>query len=134
MVYGASPQGLALAVASRESDPQLVAVAHRALAGGDDHRGRFPGPVGRVGLRDTTFGGRRVAVGQSPNEFAAALAVGARRRVTIVDDGAFLSGVALAAGVAVLSEEPTAVWDDALAYLQRAIEMGLVMAEENDRA
>ncbi|MCI0678937.1 MAG: hypothetical protein L0Z63_07830, partial [Actinobacteria bacterium] len=124
--HGAESRGIALAVAARESDPQLVAVAHPALAPGEGRLARFPRPVGRVALRDEVFSGRRVAVGHSPNTFASALVVGARRRVTIVDEGAFLSGVALAAGCLVTGP----VWDEALTYLRVATEMGVVMAEE----
>jgi hypothetical protein len=49
--------------------------------------------------------------------------------VTIVDDGDFLSGIALAAAVMVAGAEPAPVWDHALDYLQAATAMGLVMAE-----
>ncbi len=128
-VYGASPQGLALAVAARETDPQLVAVAHPGLDGGNDHRAQFPQPIGRVPVGDSTYSGKRVAEARSVNEFGAVLTVGASRRVTVVDDGDFLSGIALAAGVAVVGESPVAVWDCALAYLETATEMGLVLAE-----
>lgn len=129
-VYGASPPGLALAVAARETDPRLVAVAHPGLSGGNDHRATFPHPIGSVPVGDSLYSGRRVAEARSVNEYGAVLTVGASRRVTIVDDGDFLSGIALAAGVAVVEEEPIAVWDSALAYLETATEMGLVMAEE----
>jgi predicted RNA-binding protein with TRAM domain len=81
-------------------------------------------------VADAEFGGHRVAVGRSPDKFAACLAIGAERRVTIVDEGAFLSGIALAAGVFVVEAEPGAVWDQALSYLQIASAMGLVMAED----
>lgn len=129
-VYGASPQGLALAVAAREADPQLVAVAHPELTGGNDHRAGFPHPVGRAMVGDSLYSGKRVAEARSANRFGAVLTVGATRRVTIVDEGDFLSGIALAAGIAVVGDEPTAVWDSALAYLQAATDMGLVLAEE----
>jgi hypothetical protein len=49
--------------------------------------------------------------------------------VTVVDHGAFLSGVALAAGLAAVNGSNRPVWDDALSYLETATEMGLVMAE-----
>ncbi|MFP4074456.1 MAG: hypothetical protein ACLFVZ_10500, partial [Actinomycetota bacterium] len=64
-----------------------------------------------------------------PNEFAACLAVGASRRVTVVDHGGFMAGVALAAAVAAANGTNRSVWDEALAYLEAATEMGLVMAE-----
>ncbi|MGH8870920.1 MAG: hypothetical protein ACRDWS_02985 [Acidimicrobiia bacterium] len=129
-VWGASPVGLALALAARESDPRIVAVAHPDLDEGSDHQVRFPDPIGRVKVADATFGGRHVALAKSPDRFAACLAVGAERRVTIIDDGAFMSGVALAAAVDIVGETPMAVWDQALAYLQTAAAMGLVMADD----
>lgn len=129
-VWAASPTGLALALAARESDPRLVAVAHPDLSSDSfDRTTRFPDPVGRVGVREAQLGGRPVAEGHSPNEFAACLAVGANRRVTVVDLGAFLSGVALAAGVAAVNGAGAPVWEHALPYLEAATEMGLVMAE-----
>ncbi len=129
-VWGASPTGLALALAARELDPQLVALAHPDISGSSTSRTtRFPDPVGKVGIFDATLGGRPIALGHSPNEFAACLAVGAGRRVTVVDHGGFLSGVALAAGVAAVNGSERPVWEEALAYLETATEMGLVMAE-----
>ena len=129
-VWGASPEGLTLAMASRESDPRLVAVAHPSLESGKDHRARFPDPIGRLDVADTTYAGQRLATARSPNSFAACLAIGAERRVTIIDDGMFTSGIALAASVAMVDKEPGPVWDNALPYLQAATKMGLVMAED----
>ncbi len=129
VVWGASPVGLALSLAARESDLQLVGAAHPDLAGaGGDQTTRFPDPVGRIAVADTTVGGRPVAIGKSPNDFAACLAVGAERRVTILDDGEFMSGIALAAGFAVAGKGGP-VWDSALTYLETVTEMGLVMGE-----
>ncbi len=130
-VWGASPEGLTLALASRESDPRLIALAHPSMTGGKDHRARFPDPVGRIDVADSTYGGHRIALGRSPNEFAACLAIGADRRVTIIDDGLFMSGVALAASVAAANGEPGPVWDAALPFLMTATELGLVMAEND---
>lgn len=131
-VWGASPTGLALALAARESDPRLVAVAHPDIETDTfDRTTRFPDPVGRVGVKESVLNGRPVAEGHSPNEFSACLAVGAERRVTVVDHGRFLSGVALAAGVYVANGDAVAVWDRALAYLEAATEMGLVMAQSD---
>ena len=128
--WGASPAGLTVALASREPDPRLVAVAHPDIDGtGASRQTRFPDPVGRVAVRDDRYGGRPLAVGHSPNEFAACLAVGAERRVAVVDHGAFMSGVALAAGISVASDSGSSVWESALPYLEAAAEMGLVMAE-----
>ncbi|HJQ75991.1 MAG TPA: hypothetical protein VJ948_01880 [Acidimicrobiia bacterium] len=129
-MWGASPVGVALALAAREPDPRLVAVAHPLID--DSHTTRttrFPDPLGRLGVRDAEFGGRPVAIAHSPNEFAACLAVGAERRVAVVDHGEFMSGVALGAGVIVASDEPAPVWDHALPYLETITTMGLVMAQ-----
>lgn len=129
-VWGASPQGLTLSLASRETDPRLVALAHPDLEPGNDHRARFPDPIGMLDVADAAYAGRRLATAVSPNEFAACLAIGTDRRVTIIDEGSFLSGIALAAAVAVAEGEPKPVWDHALAYLRAATSMGLVMAED----
>ncbi len=131
-VWGASPAGLAISLAARESDPRLVAVAHPGIEDATtDRTTRFPDPVGRVGLFDGMVGGRPVAMAHSPNQFAACLAVGASRRVTMVDQGDFMSGIALAAGLAVADGGGGPVWNGALAYLEAATEMGLVMAESD---
>jgi hypothetical protein len=129
-VWGASPVGLTLALASRETDPRLVAVAHPELGEGSGRQLRFPDPVGVLSVTDTVVGGRPIAVAQSTGPFAAALIEGARRRVTIVDDGAFLAGIALAAAATIARPDPAPVWDRALEYLQAAMAMGLVMAED----
>lgn len=130
-VWGASAEGLTLALASRESDPRLIALAHPELPEGNDHRARFPDPIGRIEVADSDYAGRRIALGRSPNEFAACLAVGADRRVTIIDDGHFLSGVALAASVAAVNGVGRPVWEDSLPFLKTATELGLVMAEDS---
>lgn len=129
-VWGASPSGLTLALAARETDPQLVAMAHPDVEDGNDHMARFPDPIGVLDVADSTYAGHRLALGRSPNEFCACLAIGASRKVTIVDDGAFLAGIALAAAIEVTDEEPAPVWDRALPYLRVATAMGLVMAED----
>jgi hypothetical protein len=129
-VWGASPTGLAVALAAREPDPRLVAVAHPEVSDkGTTRTTRFPDPIGRIAVFDGTVGDKPVALGRSPNEFAACLAVGAGRRVTVVDHAGFLSGIALAAGVAAINGSARPVWDAALLYLEAVTEMGLVMAE-----
>jgi hypothetical protein len=128
-VAAASPAGIALALADRETDPRLVAVSHPEYEEGEDHQVRFPEPVGQGMVSDVAYAGKRVAMAQSENRFAACLAIGAKRRVTIVDDGAFLSGVALAAAVDVARAEPRLAFEDSLSYLQAATAMGLVMAD-----
>ncbi|MGH8916593.1 MAG: hypothetical protein ACRDZM_19020 [Acidimicrobiia bacterium] len=129
-VWGASPVGLALALAAREPEPKIIAVAHPDLDEGFDHQVRFPDPIDGLKVADATFGGRPVALAKSLDRFAACLAVGTDRRVTIVDDGAFMSGIALAAGIDAVGETSIAVWGRALPYLQAAMAMGLVMAED----
>jgi hypothetical protein len=129
-VWGANPRGMTLALASRESDPRLVAVAHPDLDEGPDHHARFPDPLGKLNVHDTTYGGQRLGEAKSPNEFAACLAIGTDRRVTIIDDAAFMSGIALAASVDIAKGAPKPVWEDALPYLKAATGMGLVMAED----
>ena len=104
-------------------------MAHPDRDEGTDHLVRFPEPVGRATVADTTYSKRRVSIAKSPNRFAACLAVGAGRSVTIVDDGAFLSGVALAAAVDLAGDNPMLAFEDALTYLQAATDMGLVMAD-----
>lgn len=126
-VYGASPEGLTLALAERETDPRVVAVAHPDLEGGDDQKIRFPDPVGSLGSANTVYAGHSLAVAKASDHFAVCLAVGAERRVTVIDDAAFMSGIALAAGLAALNGEAAPVWDHALGYLNTAVEMGLVM-------
>ena len=130
IVWGASPVGLALALGAREPDPRIIAVAHPDLEEGFDHQVRFPDPVGPAKVADATFGGKHVALAKSPDRFAACLAVGSERQVTIVDDGTFMSGIALAAAIDIVAEKAAPVWDSALGYLQAAAVMGLVMAED----
>ena len=127
-VWGASPGGLALSLAARESDPRLVAVAHPGVQGGSDQTVRFPKPIGRISAADSAVGGLRLAQARS-SQFSACLVEGGTRSVSIVDDGAFLAGVALAAGIACVGTGGP-VWDNALPYLQAAVLMGLVMAED----
>ena len=130
MVWGASPVGVALALAAREPDPRVVAVAHPDLDEGTEHQVRFPDPIGSLKISNASLDGKQVALAKSPDQLAACLAIGAKRRVTVIDDGAFLSGIALAAGVAIVADQPRPVWDSALSYLQTAAAMGLVMADD----
>ena len=131
-VWGASPRGMTLALATREPDPRLVALAHPDCdAARGDGEVRFPDPVGRVTTADDSVDGRPLAVGKSPNGFAACLVEGAERRVTVVDHAAFMSGIALAAGVVIATGGDRPVWSEALTYLEAAAEMGLVMAESD---
>lgn len=129
VVWGASPLGLALALAERENDPEEIAVAHPDLAPQLGGRVRFPDPVGRVGVAETAVGGRSMLAGKPNGSFAAVMVKGRDRSVAVVDDGAFMTGITLAAGVAVADGTPRPVWGDSLSYLMAVTEMGLVMAE-----
>ncbi|HEU4318485.1 MAG TPA: hypothetical protein VFS66_00225 [Acidimicrobiia bacterium] len=130
LVWGASPQGIALALAAREPDPRLVALAHPDCPQSrGTHTVRFPDPVGRLEVHDDSVDGRPLATAKATNGFAACLVEGVDRRVAVIDHAGFMSGVALAAGVALSGGVGGPVWSDALAYLETATEMGLVMAE-----
>lgn len=129
VVWGASPRGLTLAMAARESEPRLVALAHPAEAEVEGRVLRFPDPVGEIAVADRTVGGQPLAVGRSPGEFASCLVRGVDRSVTVVDHGGFMAGIALAAGVTLAARGPMPVWAGALEYLQTATTMGLLMGE-----
>ena len=128
VTWGANPTGLALSAASRETEPRLVAVAHPSLEVDSGERTqRFPAPIGSAVVSDDVVHQKPVARAHSKT-FGAVLVESASRRVTLVDDGAFMAGIALAAGAGCV-ERPGPVWESALPYLQMATEMGLVMAE-----
>ena len=130
-VWGANPKGLTFALADREEDPRLVAIAHPDVELSDGPSIRFPDPIGRLAAHNGTYQGRPLATGRSTTDYAACLVESAERRVTIIDDAGFMSGVALAAAIEVAidgTEGP--VWESSLSYLQAATDMGLVMAED----
>ncbi len=130
VVWGADPGGLTLCLAASESDYQLVGVAHPEIASdGSTRRVRFPTPVGLTMVRDTSIDGRQIAVGRSKNAFAASYVVTTDRKRTILDDGKFMAGAALAAGVGVVSEETRPVWADPDTYIDWVTRMGLVIGE-----
>ena len=79
--------------------------------------------------RDTVIDGIPIAVGRSKNAFAASYVVTGTRSRTFIDDGNFMAGVCLAAGVGVLADEPRPVWADPEIYLEWVTQMGLVMGE-----
>jgi hypothetical protein len=134
LVWGASILGLAAAIGARQRKPALVAAAHPDAPAGDGQSVRFARPVGatqvsRVKLDRDGSDATAVELGRSYNEYAACVVQTKKRQVTVVDVAAFLSGIALAAGVAAIRSSPTPVWDRALPYLEMAHSMGLVMAE-----
>ena len=128
-VWGASVSGMAAAMATRERRVEVVAAAHPDHPPGGGSSLRFARPVGATQVDSVTHGPHQVLVGKSYNDYAACLVLARKRRLTIVDQAAFISGIALAAGLAVFADSPRAVWDDALPYLETATGMGLVMAE-----
>lgn len=129
LVWGASPVGMAMAMATRERRPDLIAVAHPEQQPGRGKTVRFARPVGATQTDGVALGDHEVRVGKSYNEYASCLVISKKRRVAVVDLGSFLSGVALAAGVAVAGATAHPVWEGALTYLESATGMGLVMAE-----
>lgn len=132
-VWGASPVGLALALAMRETAPGLVAVAHPGLEEGRDDRAVFPRPVGKVAVSEIVVAGRTVTAGRPGGSYGAVVVGSPQRSVTVVDDAKFMAGVTLAAGAMVLDGTARPVWDEALPYLEAAIAMGLVMASDETR-
>ncbi len=130
-VWGASVAGLALSLATREQEPATAAFASPDIIEAREERIRFPEPIGMIGVAEVDLAGRSLMGGRSGGEYAAALASSDSRRVAIVDEAAFMAGIALAAGVMVAGEEPLPVWAEALGYLQAAAELGLVMAEDS---
>lgn len=130
-VWGASPEGLTIALMSENEEPTLVAVAHPEAGSGEGMLVSFPGPVGALETTSRDYDGIHLAVARSQNGYSACYVRSAVRALTIVDDSRFLSGVALAAGVAALNGEPGPVWRSANRYLHTAIEMGLVMGESS---
>lgn len=128
-VWGASVSGLAAAMATRERRVEVAGAAHPDHPAGTGSSLRFARPVGATQVDSVAHGPHQVLVGKSYNDHAACLVMARKRRLTIVDKAAFLSGIALAAGLAAFADSPRAVWDDALSYLETATGMGLVMAE-----
>lgn len=127
-VWGANLAGLALAMAERESRVTTIAIADPDAPAGSGSSVRFAKPVGATQVAEIALNGHSLLQGKSYNDHAGCLVVSKSRRVTIIDKADFLSGIALAAGVAVLAGEPRPVWDASLVYLETAVAMGLVMA------
>lgn len=133
-VWGASIVGMAAAIGARQRRPNLIAAAHPDAPVGSGRSVRFGRPVGatqvsEVDLNSPNGSSPTVELGKSYNEYAACAVQTKKRQISVVDVAAFLSGVALAAGVAAYGASPSPVWDRALPYLEMAHTMGLVMAE-----
>jgi hypothetical protein len=127
-VWAANIAGLALAMADRETRVSTVAYAHPDESVGSGQSVRFAKPVGATEVEEFALGGRTLLRGKSYNAYAGCLVVSRTRSVTIIDKADYLSGVALAAGISALVDEPRPVWEASLAYLETATGMGLVMA------
>jgi hypothetical protein len=126
-VWGASPEGLTIALMSETEEPTLVAVAHPAAGSGNGMLVSFPAPIGALETSSRDYDGIHLASARSENGYSVCYVRSATRALTIVDDSRFLSGVALAAGIGALDGEPGPVWESANRYLHTAIDMGLVM-------
>lgn len=133
-VWGASIVGMAAAIGARQRKPALIAAAHPDAPVGNGQSVRFARPVGATQVSAVDLGSRNgaspaVELGKSYNDYGACVVQTKKRQVTVVDVATFLSGIALAAGVAAYKATPAPVWDRALPYLEMAHAMGLVMAE-----
>lgn len=131
-IYGASLRGLALALTSGLGVPTTVALATAGPPGG----GRdvtFPSPIGRRSAAEEIVEGHHILVARGAGTFEAVYAAGPHLHRTIVDEGLFMAGIALAAGVALMREPPPSpaepVWRWADAYLRTVVAMGLVVGE-----
>lgn len=128
-VWGANVSGIAIAMSDRQPKVDKVAVAHPDFSTGTGESVRFAKPVGATQTEATQLGDRSVLQGKSYNDYAACLVASKTRNVTIIDRADFLSGVALAAGIAVINSDSAPVWGASLKYLETATGMGLIMAE-----
>lgn len=129
--WGASVIGLTAAISKRHRSPEVIAVAHPNLPAGTGPSVRFARPVGATQTNELVADRTSMFAGKSYNDYAACLVTTKRRRFTVVDRADFLSGIALAAGIAAFGKEPQAVWASALKYLETAAGMGMVMAAHN---
>lgn len=129
--HTASIDGLALALAVGVGDVETVAVADPDRDTGDLPV-VFPFPIDAALASETYVDGRRVLAAPSA-DLAAALVTGSRLHRVVMDDPAFLAGIALAAAAVVVLEDqptgPTPIWARAAAYLRAAGAMGLVIGE-----
>lgn len=129
-----SPIGLALALAVGIDALETVAVA---LPGAPEGESMvvFPSPIDNREATIDIVDGHEVHLARGEGPLAAAMALGARRHRVIVDDFAFLEGIALAAAAVVALEDPadgpTPVWVRAVSYLRVATDMGLVIGERS---
>jgi hypothetical protein len=131
-VYGASIQGLAIALSKDLSDSPLAAVALEGEEDGD-RTVMFPSPIDSRPATEETFAGHSLLVARGEGPLQAAIALGGDRHRVVMDQARFMEGIALAAGVGILLdrsvENVLGVWEAASTYLSTAVAMGLVLGE-----
>lgn len=129
-VAWASVEGVAFALL--EGDAATTAIAIEGEPGGETPI-VFPSPIDSRMAEEAIVDGRSLLVARGPGPLAAAMVLEPNRHRVVLDDEAFLRGVALAAGVGILLDGPVdgpvPVWERAAAYLKTASEMGLVVGE-----
>lgn len=129
-VAWASVEGVAFALL--EGDAGRPAVAIEGEPGGETPI-VFPSPIDSRTAEEEFIDGRSLLVARGAGPLAAAMVLEPNRHRVILDDQAFLRGVALAAGVGLLLDGPVdvpvPVWERAAAYLKTASDMGLVIGE-----
>ncbi|MPZ53911.1 MAG: hypothetical protein GEU79_14460 [Acidimicrobiia bacterium] len=127
-VIGASPQGLALALSRRVSQPSLIAVtADGDTTSGSGREVRFPDPVGRKNTHSISLEEDTLHVSPPEEDWSAVLVEG-DRALSTVDDTRFLNAITLACGVVLADRAPTRVWDHAGDYIAACRKEGLVFA------
>ncbi|CAN5872240.1 hypothetical protein BH23ACT5_BH23ACT5_06950 [soil metagenome] len=131
-VYGGSILGLVLALAVGLDGVDTMAAALPGDSAGDT-KIVFPSPIDGRSATVERFGGHPVHVARGEGPLGAAMVTSPSRDRVIVDNHAFLEGIALAAAASLLATEgrdtPTPVWTMAERYLRAAVDMGLVIGE-----
>lgn len=131
-VAGASPRGLALALAERVPTASLVAVTTaNGPASGRGERIRFPDPIGMRSTVSTTIGSRELYIGPTEDVWSAILVEGGDKALSAIDDTRFFSAVTLACGVVLAARAPTTVWEHPGDYIAACREEGLVFAQRH---
>lgn len=131
-IYGGSLFGLVLALAVGLNGVDTMAAALPGDTAGDTTI-VFPSPIDGRSATLERFGGHPIQVARGESPLGAAMVTSPSRHRVIVDNHAFLEGIALAAAAALLatgvSDTPTPVWTMAEPYLRAAVDMGLVIGE-----
>lgn len=136
-VFLGSLSGLALALAVGVDDVETVAVARPGEAGGDVSL-VFPSPIDSRRAKVSRVDGHELHVAGGDGPLGAAMVLGGNRHRVIVDDHAFMAGIALAGAAVVALAHPVdraiPVWTRATDYLRAVAEMGLVIGERSAAA